>query len=193
MKKVLIFILACLLLVCCHNQRRHNMVPVIQTDTMDVFRHIFKSRTLQDSLDAFIRETEKFTGYDTLVYSVSITVRPLYVESRLDTFVTFIMDDEIWYNYNMDNPENSIFLGAAIKGNKVIGVSCYGVSDYSDILYDNDYSQEVWYRHYMADLMRPYCDVNVFCPYSDRYQLVNNNLVLLRRHRYPRYIGHHNR
>lgn len=91
------------------------MVPVIQTDTMDVFRHIFKSRTLQDSLDAFIRETEKFTGYDTLVYSVFITEWDSYCPGMQvehpDTVLTFVMNDDFWFMHNSEYPQKKYFLG----------------------------------------------------------------------------------
>ena len=153
MKKVLIFILACLLLVCCHNQRRHNMVPVIRTDTVDVFRHIFKSRTLQDSLDAFIRETEKFTGYDTLVYSVSITEWDSYCPGMQvehpDTVLTFVMNDDFWFMHNSEYPQKNTFLGVFICGNKIIGVSSYGIRCGDEgILNDDLYDMDIWNEYY---------------------------------------------
>ncbi len=86
MKKVLIFILVCPLLVCCHNQRRHNMVPVIQTDTMDVFRHIFKSRTLQDSIDVFTKRIDSIPNY----YNAPLLYMIFMEKEDNDTIIRFI-------------------------------------------------------------------------------------------------------
>lgn len=203
MKKVLIFILLCLLLACCHNSSRHrsNVAPTALTDTIDVFRHVFKSKALQDSLNAFLNGTEGLLICDTLVYSVymyksyPIDIREGHFHTFKedpDTLLVFNLSYNIWFAYDHDKPEETTFLGAAIKGNKVIGVSCSGIHDYYDIFHENDYRQDIWQRHHMPELMRRDCDINVFWPCSDLYKLVNrDSLVLLRRHRYKRDLSRH--
>lgn len=151
MKKVLIFILLCSLLVCCHNSDRHrnNVAPAVLTDTINVFRHVFNSKTLQDSLEAFIRETEKFTGYDTLVYSVSITEWDSYCPDiqvdHPDTVLTFVMNDDFWFMRNHEYPQKTTFLGAFMCGNKIIGLSSYGIRPGDNgILNDIVYDMDIW-------------------------------------------------
>ena len=151
MKKVLIFILLFSLLACCHNSslHRNNVAPTALTATIDVFRHVFKSKTLQDSLEAFIRETEKFTGYDTLVYSVSITEWDSYCPDMQvehpDTVLTFVMNDDFWFMQNSEYPQKTTFLGAFICGKKIIGLSAYGIRPGDDgILNDSIYDMDIW-------------------------------------------------
>lgn len=197
MKKISIVFLILLFIVSCHNHGKQVVSLEAPTDTVDVFRHVFKSKTLQDSLNVFLNGTGDLLICDTLVYSVymyksyPIEIREGHFHTfkeHPDTILIFNLDDEIWFAYDYDKPEETIFLGAAINGNKVIGVSCTGIQDYYNIFHENDYySQEIWQRFYMSDLMRWNCDINSFMPCSDLYKIVDrDSLVLLRRHRYKR-------
>jgi len=139
-------------------------------------------------------ETQNFTGYDTLVYSVYVSELDVYppgiIKEHPDTNVAFIMDDEIWFNYNPLQPEKKIVLGAAVQGNRIIGVSCYGIFDYYDILKQNDYKIDIWDKYHMQELMRESCDINVsgmMC--LNDYRLIGrDSLVLLRRYRHIRFM-----
>ncbi|MCM1503164.1 MAG: hypothetical protein NC115_10955 [Bacteroidales bacterium] len=193
MKRMFLTIIALMLLVCCHNTRRQNIVDSSRADTVDIFRHVFKSGRLQYSLDAFVAETQFFTGYDTLTYSVYVFVPDLYPPGTIkecpDTIVSFIMDDEIWYEYNPSKPETCVILGAASQENRIIGVSYCGISD-SDILNENDYEKGLWQRYYMRELMKTNCDINVLgMTCMNNYLLVGkDSLVFLRRHRHKRFF-----
>ncbi len=196
MKKILVVLLILLFMVSCHNHGKHIVSQESPADTIDVFRHVFKSKTLQDSLNVFIDGTEDLLICDTLVYSVymyksyPIEIREGHFHTfkeHPDTILVFNLSYKIWFDYDPDKPEETKFLGAAINGNKVIGVSCSGIHDYNNIFHENDYRQEIWQGHHMPELMRRDCDINVFWPCSDLYKLVDrDSLVLLRRHRYKR-------
>ena len=57
MKKTSIVLLILLFMVSCHNHGKHVVPQESPTDTIDVFRHVFKSKALQDSLNAFLNGT----------------------------------------------------------------------------------------------------------------------------------------
>ncbi len=189
MKKVLIFILVCPLLVCCHNQRRHNMVPVIQTDTMDVFRHIFKSRTLQDSLDAFIIDSRKTTFKDTLVFSICLyRSNSTFIRPCTDTMAFFIMDDEVW---TVEDPRGQIqprIIGAIRYGNEILGLSYYDYSPADTIVNECLFDLQLWYKYkksYGADE-----SVNALKMASmNRYKFEHgDDLILRRKYRNSRFF-----
>ncbi len=196
MKKISAVLLTLLSIVSCHNHEKYVVPQESLTDTIDVFRHVFKSKTLQDSLNAFLNETENLLICDTLVYSAYIYKSyPIVIreghfhtfKENPDTILIFNLSDEIWFNYDPDKPEETTFLGAAINDNKVIGVSCTGIDDCYNIFQENNYSPKIWHRHYMPELIRKNSEINVYMPCSDIYKLVDkDSLVLLRRHRYKR-------
>ncbi len=191
MKKYLFLFIAILIVSCCCGPKRQEVSVDVSTmtDTVDIFRNVFKSKVMQDSLDAFIAETEDFRGHDTVVYSVFVSVMPNYqadeTKDNPDTFVVFIRDcsDKIWFNYIPEEPEKTIILGAAAKGNKIIGVSSYGLSDCSDFFNENDYSADIWRRFYFEDLLK-LCEIDAFWRCSDEYEVAGNNFILQHRHRY---------
>ena len=196
MKKIVAVLLILQVMVSCHNHGKRDVSQVSPADTIDIFSHIFKSKTLQDSLNTFLNGTEGFLICDTLVYSVymyksyPLIIReghPITYKENPDTILVFNLSNEIWFDYDPCKPEETTFLGAAINGNKVIGVSCTGMYDCYNIFHENNYNQDIWYRHYKTELTRNDCPVNVFWPCSDVYKLVDmDSLVLLRRNRYKR-------
>lgn len=166
MKKIVAVLLILQVMVSCHNHGKRDVSQVSPADTIDIFSHIFKSKTLQDSLEAFIIETEKFTGYDTLVYSVSITEWDLYCPDMQvehpDTVLTFIMSNDFNFMINPEYPQKITFLGTFICGNKIIGLSSYGIGCGNDgILNDNVYDMDIW-NEYNVEAMTAGNHINPF-------------------------------